>query len=111
MTMEARELDHLNLQDAAPWIWAGGGGLAGRVMWHAKQVQMGKRKALSWALFFDLPIALGMGFIAHSLASYLGIAGDAEVMITISAGYLGPYIIDRVAAASFDWKFGKGTSE
>lgn len=99
------------LGESMPWAWASGGGLLGRLMWHAKQVQLGRRKPLSWALFFDLPIAIGMGFIGHGLAAYAGITGDPEVLITISAGYLGTYMIDVLFAKMADYKTAKEPSK
>lgn len=94
------------LGQSAPWAWAGGGGLLGRLMWHSKQVQLGKRKPLSVELLFDLPIAIGMGFIGYGIASYFHIEGPATVVPTIACGFLGHNMIDRMFARFVDWKFG-----
>ena len=45
--------------DYVPWLATGGAGLLGRLMFHAKLVQSGRRKPFSWVLFWDIPIALG----------------------------------------------------
>jgi len=85
--------------DAAPYIWTGGAGLIGRMMFHARQVQRGSRKPWSWALLWDLPIALGMGWGAYGLCVWAGLGLEPTVSASIAASYLGPYSLDRLAAA------------
>lgn len=90
-----------------PWAATGGAGMLGRLMFHARQVQMGKRKPLTWALFWDLPIALGMGWIALGLASWLEVRHEVTISISLIVAYLGPYGIDSLFAKWSDYKFGK----
>lgn len=90
------------------YAWAGGGGLIGRLMYHARLVQTGKRKPLDWVLAFDLPIALGMGWGAYGLCVWLGLSPEPTNSIAIAAGYLGPYSIDRIFARLGDKYLGKG---
>lgn len=63
--------DWPGVNEAAPYVWTGGAGVVGRLMFHARQVQQGKRKPLSWALLFDLPIALAMGWIVYGVCVWL----------------------------------------
>lgn len=91
-------MDNFNFEAYAPWLITGGAGVLGRLMFHAKQVQSGQRKPLSWALLWDLPIALGMGWIALGLAGYLGVKWEATVSIALVASYLGPYGVDTAFA-------------
>lgn len=79
----------------------------GRLMFHARQVQRGKRKAVSWELAFDLPVALAMGWLAYGLCVWLGIGPQATVSIAIAAGYLGPYSVDRVFDRLVDYYTGE----
>jgi hypothetical protein len=72
--------------------------MLGRLMYHAKQVQIGKRKPFSWLLFWDIPIALGMGWTAFGLATYLTVTWEATVSIALVASYLGPYGVDTLFA-------------
>ena len=92
---------------AGPWAATGGAGVLGRLMFHAWQVQMGKRKPLSWTLLWDLPIALGMGWIALGLASWLNVRHEVMISIALVVAYLGPYSIDSLFAKWSEWKFGK----
>lgn len=81
--------------------------MIGRLMYHAKMVQAGQKKPLSWALFWDIPIALGTGWIALGISEAFGVQWHGVVSISIVAGYMGPYGIDTVFARWSDWKFGK----
>lgn len=84
------------VSDAAPYVWTGGAGVIGRLMFHARQVQQGKRKPLTWALVFDLPIALCMAWIAYGLCVWLRLAPQPTISLCAAASYLGPYAIDRL---------------
>lgn len=84
------------LGEVANYAWTGGAGLLGRIMYHARQVQQGKRKPLSWALLLDLPIAFGMGWIAYGLCVWLALAPQVTVSAAIAASYLGPLSLDRI---------------
>lgn len=83
----------------------------GRLMFHAKQVQAGVRKPFSWALFWDLPIGLCMGWIALGIGTWLGARWEVTVSIGMATAYLGPYGIDTLFLRWTDWKFTKGEEE
>lgn len=51
--------------EMAKWFLALGMGLVGRLLYHTTLVQRGRRKFFSRALALELPIAVGMGCIAH----------------------------------------------
>lgn len=67
----------------------------GRLIFHAKQVQQGKRKPLTWALFWDLPIGVGMGWMAFGLGTWLNVKWEVTISIGMAISYLGPYAIDK----------------
>jgi hypothetical protein len=67
-------------------------------MFHARQVQMGKRKPASWALLFDLPIAFGMGWGVLGVCLWFDLPPGMIISAAIAAAYLGPYTIDRAFA-------------
>lgn len=93
--------------DYVPWLATGGAGLLGRLMFHAKLVQSGQRKPFSWVLFWDIPIALGMGWISLGLSRWLNVHWEVTISIALIVAYLGPYGIDTMFAKWSDWKFGK----
>ena len=90
-----------------PWFFTGAAGMLGRLMFHAKLAQTGQVKPLSWALFWDIPIALGTGWIALGLCSWLNLGWNPTISIAIMTGYLGPYGIDTIFSRWADMKFGK----
>lgn len=93
--------------EAAPYAWTGGAGILGRLMYHARQVQKGKRKPWSWALLFDLPIAFGMGWAAYGGCVWGGVSAEPTIFsIAIAASYLGPYSVDRIFSKVADKYFG-----
>lgn len=94
--------DWPGMQEAGPYIWTGGAGLMGRLMYHAQQVQRGKRKPLTWLLLFDLPIAVGMGWLVYGLCVWLKLDMQPTISAAIAAGHLGTYSIDRGFAALAD---------
>lgn len=97
------------VKSAEPWGWLGGAGLLGRLVFHARQVQNGHRKPFSTALLWDIPIGIGMGWMALGLSQYLGLAHEPAISLAMALSYLGPYTIDRFIAMWADWKFGKPT--
>jgi hypothetical protein len=88
------------------WAWAGVAGMIGRVLYHSRQVQRGRRRFLSAQLIQEAPIALGMGFMAHGGCVWLGITGEPAVAAIILAGYLGPYSIDTIFLRWIERKIG-----
>lgn len=95
-----------NWQDMASYAWTGGAGILGRLMYHARQVQRGHRKPLTWALFWDLPIAFGMGWFVLGMCDYFSATSSFAVSMAIGASYLGPYSVDRVFVMIGDKYFG-----
>ena len=99
--------DWPGMNEAAPYAWTGGAGMIGRLMFHARQVQQGKRKPLGWALLLDLPIAFGMGWGAYGLCVWFGMDSAPTISAAIAASYLGPYSMDRIFARAADKYFGR----
>jgi len=95
------------IDEVAPWFFTGCAGMLGRLMFHAKLAQAGQVKPLSWALFWDIPIALGTGWIALGLCNWWNLGWNPTVSIAIITGYLGPYGIDTIFSRWADMKFGK----
>ena len=104
-------MNDYSANDFAPWLFTGGAGILGRLMFHAKLVQNGQRKPFSWVLFWDLPIALGMGWISLGLSRWLGVDWEVTVSIALVVAYLGPYGIDTMFVKWSDWKFSKQKGE
>lgn len=106
--LEKREMaDWTGMQDAVPYAWTGGAGLLGRLMFHAREVQQGRRKPLSWALVIDMPIALGMGWLAYGVAKWFTLGLEPTISAAIAASYLGPYTVDRLLSRLSDKYLGK----
>jgi hypothetical protein len=72
------------------------GGLAGRLMWHAREVQRGRRAFLSRHLLWEFPVAFGCGLIGAGAAEWLGLAGMAQVGLITAGSYLGPGFVEAV---------------
>lgn len=89
------------------YLYTGGAGLLGRLMFHSRLVQQGKRKPISWALLTDIPIALGMGWTALGIGVWLGLPQQVTVSIGIAFGHLGPVVIDRVFTGLIEKHFGE----
>lgn len=86
------------MQEAVPYAYTGAAGIMGRLMFHARQVQQGKRKPLSMALLFDIPIALAMGWVAYGICVWFSLGVEPTISAAIVASYLGPYSVDRIFA-------------
>ncbi len=67
-------------------------------------MQAGKRKPLSWTLLWDIPIALGMGWIALGIGTFFKVQWEVTVSIGLAIAYLGPYMLDIVFARYLDSK-------
>lgn len=83
--------------------------MLGRLTYHARQVQLGKRKPFSWVLLWDIPVALCMGWIAFGGATWFKVPWEATVSLALVASYLGPYTIDLLFVKWADIKFGKSS--
>lgn len=85
-------------------------GCLGRLMFHARQVQAGRRHFLSWALLWELPVAIATGVIGKGVAEYLGLNGWQDTAAIVTIAYLGPgfveavvwKVVDRVVPAKGD---------
>lgn len=99
--------DWTGMNEAVPYAWTGGAGVLGRLMFHARQVQQGKRKPVSWALLFDLPIALAMGWITYGACVWGALDPEPTISAAIVVSYLGPYSVDRIFAMLAEKYFGK----
>ena len=99
--------DWPGLNEAVPYAWTGGAGVIGRLMFHARMVQQGKRKPLSWVLLFDLPIALAMGWIVYGICAWFELTPQPTISAAIMASYLGPYSVDRIFAIAAERYLGK----
>lgn len=81
--------------------------MLGRLTYHARQVQLGKRKPFSLILLWDIPVALTMGWVAFGLATMIKIPWEATVSLALVASYLGPHGMDVAFMIWADWKLGK----
>lgn len=76
---------------ATATLWAA----VGRMMYHARQVQQGRRRVFSPALVWELPVALGMGAVGAGLAQWLGLTGQMRDGLVVCAAYIGPRMIEQ----------------
>ncbi len=95
-----------SLSDAIAYLWAGGAGILGRLMYHAHLLQRGERKPWWWVVC-DLMIALAMGWIVLGLGDWLELSYKASQSLAIMAGWAGPQVIDRLIAAGIERARGK----
>lgn len=89
------------------WLFAAA---VGRMMFHSREVQAGRRRFWGRELLIELPIAIGMGLVGHSLCAWLALPGAVSAGLISAIGYLGPRAIDTLferAAAAFPGLFGK----
>lgn len=93
--MDLNPNDLLN-EAARGFGWATVWAAIGRFLAHAHLVQSGKRKVLSPALFWEIPIAIGMARVGMAVADLFVVGpGNVRDAIVITAGYLGPRIFER----------------
>lgn len=77
----------------AAWIIAG---VTGRMIFHGREVQAGRRRFWGWVLPFELLIAIGMAFLGKSAAEYFGLTMEHATAAAGIAAYLGPRAIDTL---------------
>lgn len=75
-------------------LWLGPG-IFGRMIFHMRQVQSGRRRFFGPDLLIELPVAIGMGYLGHLAAQWTGMA-EYESGIAGLAGYVGPRVVDRL---------------
>ncbi|MEO5376154.1 MAG: hypothetical protein H7840_18215 [Alphaproteobacteria bacterium] len=76
-------LDHLRevaIDFTATLFWA----VIGRLLYHTRLVQQGKRPFIGKQLWLEFPVALGLGFVADGLASWLSLTGKPAVAVIVS---------------------------
>lgn len=74
----------------------------GRAMWHARQVSAGRRRLLSWALAWELLMAVGMAFVGDGLGEHLALSSGARVALIAVLAYLGPRGTEAILERWFD---------
>lgn len=72
--------------------------IAGRMMAHAMAVQVGQRKPLGPHLLWEIPIAIGMGYIAAGFAEWAGFEGNPQLALVAAASYLGPNGVEAIVS-------------
>ena len=100
--------DYFDPEQVLGWLMITMGAAVGRIMFHIKEVRRGMRTFFSFELLMELPIALGMGFIASGIGEYLNMHGNAQLGLVIIVSYLGPRWIDYIADLIATKKFGLG---
>lgn len=70
----------------------------GRLVWHAEQVQRGRRRFVSWHLVWELIAAIGVGLMAEGVAVHAGLAGSPKTAAVVALAYLGPRGLEHLVA-------------
>jgi hypothetical protein len=104
--MSDYRIDITGIADVLPWLLTGAAGMLGRIVYHARLVQRGVRKPLSWVLLWDIPIALCMGWVALGMGTWLDTKWEVTISIALVISYLGPHVIDILFVKWSDYKFG-----
>lgn len=73
------------------WIVAG---VVGRMMFHGREAQAGRRRFWGKELPFELLIAVGMAFVGKALAAWCALPPELATAAAGAAAYLGPRVID-----------------
>ena len=68
----------------------------GRLLYHHRLVQAGKRRFWSMNLFWEVPMAVFTGLVGHSAATYLGLTGLASSGLVAMVAYLGPHGMEHL---------------
>jgi len=81
-------MDDVELAHSA--IVAGGAGIIGRLLYWAHS----DRHPIGWSLLWELPTALGLGWVGLGIGEWLGFGQNATIGVAIVVSYVGPRIID-----------------
>jgi hypothetical protein len=68
------------------------GGIIGRLIGIARSDD----RRWGWRMSWELPIAVGMGWIGAGIAEFFNLQGFTAYAVMISAGYIGPRMVDEV---------------
>jgi len=79
-------------------IWWIVSGIVGRMMFHGREAQAGRRRFWGKELPFELLVAIGMAFIGKALAGYFGLSAETATAVAGIAAYLGPRALDTAFA-------------
>lgn len=87
-----------SMPDAPAWLvklvsglWASFlSALIGRLMWHTKLVQLGKRKFFSLQALWELPTVFGMMLVGRGIGEWASLGENATYGITTLLAYYGP---------------------
>lgn len=89
-------MDDFTVRDiAAQGAAAGGLGAVGRLLALA---HAGASKPTGWSLLWEVPLAIGMGVVGKGVADFLRLDDFPEYAVTIAVSYIGPRVIDILAA-------------
>lgn len=70
-------------------------GVIGRLVFHSREVQAGRRSPFGWHLLWEIPVAIAMGTIGMGIASYLSLPhGWPTAAVVASISYIGPGFIE-----------------
>ena len=96
----------VDIGDAMQYILAGGAGVVGQIMRHMHMIQTGNRKPWLWT-FFDMGIALGIGWIVLGLGDWFSVPFKATQSLAILAGWGGPHLMDALILRAIEKFFVK----
>nr|WP_281392419.1 phage holin family protein [Sphingobium jiangsuense] len=75
------------------WIIAG---IGGRMIFHGREAQAGRRHFWGKELPFEMLVAVGMAFVGKAVATYSGLGPEPATAAAGIAAYLGPRAIDAL---------------
>ena len=84
------------LTAARDYVWWIAAGLFGRLMFHSREVQAGRRRFWGRELPFELLFAVGIGLIGNAICAYFKLDGAASAGVVSAVAYLGPRAIDTL---------------
>ncbi|WP_257556393.1 phage holin family protein [Sphingobium sp. CFD-2] len=73
-------------------------GIVGRLMFHSKEVQAGRRRFWGREMLPETFIAVGMAMIGNALGTYWDLPGPVSAGLIGALSYLGPRFIDTAGA-------------